>query len=185
MIASILCIYMAAHSVQSTWTYFTMLRFDWDEATVGWSLALVGLLVGGVQGGLIRVVIPKIGQKNAVYVGITLYTIGLTLFSLANQSWMMFAFLIPYALGGVAGPALQGIMSTQVPGNAQGELQGGLTGLVSLTSIFGPMLMTGLFHTFTDKSAGIYFPGAPFVMGAVLCFLSLVLAMRTLKKHHI
>lgn len=183
MIASILCIYMAAHAVQSTWTYFTMFRFNWDEATVGYSLALVGLLVGAVQGGLIRVVIPKIGQKWSVYVGLMLYTIGLLLFGLANQSWMMFVFLVPYALGGVAGPALQGIMSSQVPANAQGELQGGLTGLVSLTSIFGPMLMTSLFHYFTSPDAPVYFPGAPFIMGALLCLVSLLLAMRSLKKH--
>ncbi|HSY76609.1 MAG TPA: TCR/Tet family MFS transporter [Bacteroidia bacterium] len=183
MVASILCIYMAAHAVQSTWTYFTMLRFNWDEATVGYSLALVGLLVGGVQGGLIRVVIPKIGQKNSVYLGLFLYTVGLVLFSLANQSWMMFVFLIPYALGGVAGPALQGIMSGQVPANAQGELQGALTGLVSLTSFFGPLLMGGLFNYFTTAGNPIYFPGAPFIMGAILCFASLLFAMRTLKKH--
>ncbi|MGP8217355.1 MAG: TCR/Tet family MFS transporter [Bacteroidia bacterium] len=185
MVASILCIYMAAHSVQSTWTYFTMLRFKWDEALVGYSLAFVGLLVGAVQGGLIRIVIPRIGQKRSVYLGLFLYTVGLVLFSFANQSWMMFGFLIPYALGGVAGPALQGIMSSQVPANAQGELQGGLAGLVSLTSFFGPLLMGGLFKYFTHEGAPVYFPGAPFIMGAILCLLSLLLAMRTLAKHHI
>ena len=185
MVASILCVYLAAHSVQSTWTYFTMFRFNWDEATVGYSLALVGLLVGAVQGGLIRIVIPKIGQKRAIYLGLLLYTVGLLLFSLANQSWMMFAFLVPYALGGIAGPALQGVMSGQVPANEQGELQGGLTGLVSQTSITGPILMTSLFNYFTRKGGSVYFPGAPFVMGAILCFFALILAMRTLKKHNI
>jgi DHA1 family tetracycline resistance protein-like MFS transporter len=185
MVASILCIYMAAHAVQSTWTYFTMLRFDWDEALVGYSLAVVGLLVGAVQGGLIRVVIPRIGQKRSIYLGLFLYTVGLILFSLASQTWMMFVFLIPYALGGVAGPALQGVMSAQVPANAQGELQGGLTGLVSLTSFFGPLLMGGLFKYFTQAGAPIYFPGAPFIMGALLCLASLLLAMRSLAKHNI
>ena len=183
MVVSILCIYIAAHAVQSTWTYFTMLRFGWDEATVGYSLAVVGLLVGAVQGGLIRIVIPKIGQKWSVYVGLMLYAVGLLLFGLANQSWMMFVFLIPYALGGIAGPALQGIMSAQVPANAQGELQGGLTGLVSTTSIIGPLLMGGLFKYFTGPNAPVYFPGAPFFMGALLCLASLLFAMRALKKH--
>lgn len=185
MVASLLCIYMAAHAVQTTWTYFTMLKFNWDEGTVGLSLAFVGLLVGAVQGGLIRIVIPRVGQKKSVYIGLSLYTLGLLLFGLASQSWMMFAFLVPYALGGVAGPALQGIMSGQVPANAQGELQGGLTGLVSVTSIFGPLLMTWLFHYFTGPAAPVYFPGAPFLMGALLCLASLIMAMRTLAKHHI
>ena len=183
MVASILCIYMAAHAVQSTWTYFTMLKFNWDEAMVGYSLAFVGLMVAVVQGGLIRIITPKIGQKRSVYIGLLLYAIGMIFFGLANQSWMMFAFIIPYSLGGIAGPSLQGIMSSQVPPNAQGELQGGLTGLVSLTSIFGPALMTGLFNYFTHKGTPAYFPGAPFFMGAFLCLLSLLFAMRTLKKH--
>jgi len=185
MVASILCIYVAAHSVQSTWTYFTMLKFKWNEDTVGYSLAFVGLIVGGVQGGLIRIVIPKIGQKRSVYAGLILYTIGLFLFGLANQSWMMFAFIVPYAMGGIAGPALQGIMSEKVPANAQGELQGGLTGLVSLTSIFGPMLMGGLFNFFTRAGTPLYLPGAPFFMGAFICLLSLLFAMRTLAKHQV
>lgn len=185
MVASILCIYMAAHAVQSTWTYYTMLKFNWNEDTVGYSLAFVGLLVGAVQGGLIRVVIPKIGQKRSIYVGLFLYTVGMVLFAFASESWMMFAFLVPYALGGVAGPALQGVMSGQVPPNAQGELQGGLTGLVSLTSFFGPLLMGSLFHTFTDKNAPVYFPGAPFIMGAILCLASLLFAMRALAKHSV
>jgi len=183
MVVSILCIYMAAHAVQSTWTYYTMLKFNWNEDTVGYSLAFVGLLVGAVQGGLIRIVIPKIGQKRSIYVGLFLYTVGMILFGFASQSWMMFAFLVPYALGGVAGPALQGIMSAQVPPNAQGELQGGLTGLVSLTSFFGPLLMGNLIHYFTKKDAPIYFPGAPFIMGAILCLASLLFAMRSLAKH--
>jgi DHA1 family tetracycline resistance protein-like MFS transporter len=183
LIASIICIYIAAHAVQSTWTYYTMLKFSWNEDTVGYSLAVVGLVVAMVQGGLIRIIIPKIGKKRSVYAGLILYAIGMLLFGLANESWMMFAFIIPYSMGGIAGPALQGIMTGQVPANAQGELQGGLTGLIRLTSIFGPMLMGGLFRFFTKTDAPVFFPGAPFFMGAFLCLLSMLLAMRSLAKH--
>ena len=98
---------------------------------------------------------------------------------------MMFAFMIPYALGGIAGPAIQSIISGQVPPNEQGELQGAITSLVSLTSIVGPVLMTGLFAYFTSKNAPIYFPGAPFMMGAVLTLISVFLAMAVLKKQKI
>jgi DHA1 family tetracycline resistance protein-like MFS transporter len=71
--------------------------------------------------------------------GLFLYSTGLILFAFASQGWMMFAFLMPYCLGGIAGPALQGYISNNVPANAQGELQGGLTSLMSLSSIFGPL----------------------------------------------
>ena len=94
----------------------------------------------------------------------------------------MFVFLVPYCLGGIAGPALQGIISGGVPPNEQGELQGGLTSLVSATSVVGPPLMTQLFAYFTSSAAPVYFPGAPFLLGAVLTLISLLLAIRFLRS---
>jgi DHA1 family tetracycline resistance protein-like MFS transporter len=140
-------------------------------------------MIAVVQGGLIRIINPKLGPKKSVYLGLLLYTIGYILFAFANQGWMIYAILVPYCLGGIAGPSLQGIMSNAVPANQQGELQGGLTSLMSLTTIFGPLLMTGLFAHYTSPSSKIYFPGAPFIMGAILSILSLFFTMRTLKKH--
>ena len=150
---------------------------------IGLSLGLVGLLVGIVQGGLIRYIHPRLGSKRSVYVGLTIYSAGMLAFAFANQSWMMFAFMVPYCLGGIAGPALQGIMSGQVPPNEQGELQGALTSLVSLTSIFGPVLMTGLFSYFTKTGTPAYLPGAPMFMGAVLMVISAIMARMSLKKN--
>jgi DHA1 family tetracycline resistance protein-like MFS transporter len=184
LVVSMVLLYIGAHAVQSNWSFYTMFRFGWTEATVGWSLAAVGLMIGLVQGLLIRVVNPKIGTKNAVYIGMTLYSIGMLLFAFATQGWMMFVFLIPYCLGGIAGPALQSIISGQVPPSAQGELQGALTSLVSATSIIGPLLMNNLFYFFSRKDAPIYFPGAPFVAGAILFGLSTLLAARMLKKRY-
>lgn len=185
LIVSFTLIYLAAQSVQSTWPYFTMLRFNWNPKMVGYSLSVVGLLIALVQGGLIRYTIPAFGQKNSVYVGLTLYAVALVLFAFADKSWMMFAFLVPYCLGGIAGPALQSIISSQVPHNEQGELQGGLTSLMSLTFIFGPLLMNNLFAWFTSKAAPVYFPGAAFMAGAVLMFLSIFFAIPSLKKYHL
>jgi DHA1 family tetracycline resistance protein-like MFS transporter len=182
LIGSLVLIYIAAHAVQSTWTFFTMARFKWSESLVGYSLGFVGLLSGLVQGLLIRVTIPKLGQKKSIVFGLLLYSIGLFLFAFANQSWMMFAILVPYCLGGIAGPALQGLISNQIPPNEQGELQGGLTSLISVTSIIGPPLMTTLFAWFTDKHAPFLFPGAPFLMGAVLMLISTLLAIRSFRR---
>lgn len=182
LIVSLILIYIAAHAVQSTWTYFTMERFKWTKTMVGISLSFVGLLSGLVQGLLIRITIPKLGQKKSIAIGLLLYSVGLFLFSIANQSWMMFAILIPYCLGGIAGPAIQGLISNQIPPNEQGELQGGLTSLMSVTSIIGPPLMTTLFAWFTGKNAPVQFPGAPFLMGAILMLVSTVLAVRSFRR---
>jgi DHA1 family tetracycline resistance protein-like MFS transporter len=95
---------------------------------------------------------------------------------------MMFAFMIPYCLGGIAGPALQAIISGHVPPNEQGELQGALTSLMSLTSIIGPILMTHLFAYFTKPEAPVYLPGSPFFMGSLLMLASTILAYFALRK---
>lgn len=175
-------VYFAGHAVQSVWTFYTMQKFKWSEDLVGYSLGFIGLMIAVVQGGLIRIAIPKLGQERSIWIGLTLYALGMVLFGLANKSWMMFAYMVPYALGGIAGPALQGIMTNQVPANEQGELQGGLTSLMSLSSIFGPWFMTYIFYYFTNANAPIYLPGAPYFVGAALMLLSAFLAIRSFKK---
>ncbi|NUO02372.1 MAG: TCR/Tet family MFS transporter [Saprospiraceae bacterium] len=182
LIGSMLCLYIAAHASQSTWSYYTMEKFKWNEEWVGYSLGFVGLTIGLVQGLLTRVIIPKLGTVRSVFIGLSLSATGYICFALATQGWMMFALMIPFALGGIAGPSLQGIISGQVPANEQGELQGALTGLISATSIVGPLLMTNLFSWFTAKEAPVYFPGAPFMMGALLTLLGIAMAVRPLKK---
>ncbi len=167
LVASLVLVYLAAHSVQSNWSFFNIEKFKWSPKMIGISLGAIGLLVGAVQGGLVRFVNPKLGNERSVYVGLGLYSLGLLLFSFATQSWMMFVFLIPYCLGGIAGPALQAIISGHVPRNEQGELQGALTSLMSATSIIGPPMMTNLFAYFTKPTAPVYFPGASFLLGAV------------------
>ncbi len=176
LVGSLVLIYLASHAVQSNWSFFNIEKFNWTPQQIGISLGVVGLLVGGVQGGLVRVVNPKIGNEKSVYIGLALYSIGLLLFAFASQSWMMYAFLIPYCLGGISGPALQSIISGNVPPTEQGELQGALTSLISTTSIVGPLLMTNLFAYFTAPSSFVYFPGISFFVGAVLMLLSLVWA---------
>jgi DHA1 family tetracycline resistance protein-like MFS transporter len=181
LIISFFLIYVASHAVQSNWSYFNIEKFKWSPKMIGISLAVVGVLVSLVQGVLVRFVNPKIGNEKSVYVGLGLYTIGLVLFGLASQSWMMFAFLIPYCLGGISGPGLQAIISGSVPANEQGELQGSLTSIISITSIIGPLVMSNLFAFFTGPIAPFYFPGAPFMLAALLMLLSCLFAYKALR----
>jgi len=181
LVVSLILIYIAAQAVQSTWTFFTMEKFSWNEAWVGYSLGFVGIMSALVQGWLIRLTIPKLGQQKSIWIGLLFYSAGLFLFAFATKGWMMFAILVPYCLGGIAGPALQGLISQEVPPNEQGELQGGLTSLMSATTIIGPPLMTSLFAYFTSKSAPVQFAGAPFMMGGVLMLLSTILVIRSFR----
>src|SRR6185437_2217762 len=141
---------------------------------VGYSLGFVGLMIAIVQGGLIRLILPKLGQRRAIFIGFTINGICMLLFALATEAWMMFVILIPFAFAGIANHSLQGIISNHVPATEQGELQGGLTSMISLTSIIGPLLMNNLFAWFTKEGAPVFFPGAPFVLVALLVGISVV-----------
>jgi len=178
-------VYLASHAVQTTWSYYGIEKFNWRGREIGISLGVVGLCVGLVQGVLIRKTIPLFGQERSVYLGLVLYSLGMLLFAVATKGWMMYAFTAVYCMGGICGPALQGIISNHIPANEQGELQGGLTSLISATAIVGPLLMTQLFSYFTDKKAPVHLPGAPFIAGAFLMLGSAFFAYRTLysEKH--
>lgn len=180
LMISILLLYTAAHAIMSNWNYFTIHRFGWSETMVGISLAVVGVLVALVQAGLTRIINPKIGSERSLYYGLAFYSVGMLLFGLASQSWMMFVFLVPYCLGGIAQPALQSVMAGKVPPDAQGELQGAITSTMSLAAIIGPFVMNNLFFYFTHDKSPVYLPGAPFFLGAILMTASFFIAYRTL-----
>ena len=173
---SFFLIYLGAQAIQGNWNYYTIYRFHWSEKMVGYSLATVGLLVAAVQVGLIRIVNPRLGNERSIYIGLCFYALGMVLFAFANEGWMMFVFLIPYCLGGIAGPALQSTLAGHVPPNEQGELQGALSSLMSLTTIIGPFLMSNLFYYFTKDQAPVHFPGAPFLLGSVFMLASAVIS---------
>ncbi|MBK7696976.1 MAG: hypothetical protein IPI30_22525 [Saprospiraceae bacterium] len=104
---------------------------------VGYSLAFVGLMMAIVQGGLSRILIPKIGPVNSIYFGMAMAIFGYFAYAFAPSGIFMYLIMVPFSLSGIAGPSIQGLVANQVPPNAQGELQGGLTSLMSVTAIFG------------------------------------------------
>ncbi|MBO9633580.1 MAG: TCR/Tet family MFS transporter [Chitinophagaceae bacterium] len=182
LVISLVIIYIASHAVQTNWAYYGKEKFNWGHFEIGVSLGVVGLMVGLVQGLLIRKTIPLFGQEKSIYYGFLLYGLGMLLFALATQGWMMYVFTVVYCLGGIGNPALMGVISNHVPANEQGELQGALTSLMSVTAIIGPPIMTQMFRFFTEKSAPVYMPGAPFYLGALMIFAATWLAYRTLYK---
>ena len=179
LVTALVFMYIAFHALQTNWSFYTMYKFHWDEKWVGISLGVSGLVAAIVQGGLIRVINPKIGNERSIIYGFIFYAIGMFLFAFANQSWMMYAILIPYGLGGIAGPSLQSVISSEVPKNEQGELQGALASLASATAIIGPPLMTNTFYFFTHENAPVLFPGAPFLLGFLLIVISLFIVYKS------
>jgi DHA1 family tetracycline resistance protein-like MFS transporter len=174
-------LYLGAQAVMTNWQYYTMLKFGWEEKAIGISIMTVGIVVAFVQGVLVRVVNSRIGNSKAMLIGLTLYTIGMAGFGLApSGTWMLIAIL-PYCLGGINGPAIQSLMTESVPSNAQGELQGIITSVQSITSIIGPVMMAGIFSHFT-RSGNTYFPGAAFITAAFLMLIALIIAWLTIRS---
>ncbi len=173
---------LAGQALPSTWSYYGIERYDWSPKDIGISLMVVGLLVAIAQGFLVSIAVREFGKRNVVVFGFLMWTIGMFLFSLAEEPWMLYAFLIPYALGGVAGPTVQGIISNQVSEREQGNLQGAITGLVSVTAILGQLIFSPVFYFFIRPEGTIYFPGAPYVLAAVFLFVALLFAVMAMKK---
>lgn len=182
LVLSLFLVNIARFAIEGTWSFYTIEKFSWTKLEVGLSLGFVGLMIALVQGGLIRIIIPKLGQERSLYLGLAITALGQFAFAFASNSWMMYAIMIPFAFGGIAGPAFQGIISGHVAANEQGELQGGLTSLMSVATILGQPLMLGLFRNFTKEDATFYFPGAPFLMAFILTSISLFFTMKTIKK---
>jgi DHA1 family tetracycline resistance protein-like MFS transporter len=182
LVGALFCLQIAGQTHPSTWSYFTMKEFGWNLKQVGWSLAFVGLIVAIVQGGLNRIINPKIGDKNSVIIGLLFYGMGFMLFSIATTGWMMYIYMIPFGLGGIAGPSLQSLITKQVAPNEQGELQGGITSLQSVTTIIGPLIASNLFSYYSDGKDHFQFPGAAFFMAGLLTFLALGIALRSFPK---
>jgi len=179
---SFFLIYLGAQAVQGSWNFFTIYQFDWSEGMIGISLAVVGVLTGLVQGGLTRILNPKIGNEKSIYLGLSLYALGLVLFAFATEGWMMFVFLVPYCLGSICGPSLQSLIAGHVESSQQGELQGALTSLMSLTTILGPLLMNSTFSYFTTPRAPFHFPGIHFLIGAACMLGGLWIVRRILTR---
>lgn len=170
MCAVIVLMRLAHDSNPVIFTYYVYAKFHWTPELVGYSLMAVGALMAVVYGFLVRIVIPKIGEVASVYLGLAFGAMGFAGYAFATQTWMMFAWMVPFALMGLVMPALNGIMSKAVGPREQGELQGALACIGSLTSIAAPPLLTNLFAYFTSASAPVYFPGAAF-LAASLCLV--------------
>jgi DHA1 family tetracycline resistance protein-like MFS transporter len=174
--------YVSGHAVQSTWTYFNIEKFGWSEFQIGISLGIIGLWVVLVNGLLIEPFIRYFGIVKAILLSSVLMGIGNILFAFATEGWMMYIFMLPYILGGICEPAIQSLISNKIPLNEQGEVQGALTGLISLSSIIGPPVMSNLFSFFAVKESVFYFPGAAFILGAIITLISTILLYPALKK---
>lgn len=173
------CTSLAQRGLESVWVLYTSFRYDWDMLTNGLALGLVGLTSTIVQGGLVRPMVKKFGERRTAKIGIAVSATAFLGYGLASEGWMIPCIIVFGSLGGVAGPAIQSIVAGTVSPTEQGKTQGALTSLMSLTAIIAPLLFTaGLFSYFTSPAAMFSLPGAPFLTGSILIFTALIVIRR-------
>ena len=165
----------AHNALPAVWAWFSEAKFGWTPMDIGWSLAFVGVTSAIVQGGLTSKVIPKIGEAKAAMIGISALTLAFTGYALFTPSGAyVYMWIIVGAIGGFTMPAMQGLMTRAAPADAQGELQGAISSVMSISMAISPLIMTQVFSKFTAPDAKVYFPGAPLLLGAMILACSLV-----------
>jgi DHA1 family tetracycline resistance protein-like MFS transporter len=170
---------LAQFSLNSTYVLFTDYRFGWGPQAVGYTLSLVGLCSGLVQAMLVRRLMPKLGERKMILIGLPLCVAGYLAFGLAPTPWLFLLAIPVFCLGGLAGPPAQSMMTHQVDPHEQGRLQGALSSLASLAGIFGPAMFANLFALFISDHAPVpHLPGAAFVLAALLLVVATLVAIR-------
>jgi DHA1 family tetracycline resistance protein-like MFS transporter len=171
-----LFLWMVAHQVMpATWSFYTKYRYDWSEAMIGASLAAVGLVMVMSQTMMLRVLVHRLGERRAALTGIAIASLGYLGYATATAGWMMFVWLVTWFFGAIVMPTTNALLSRRVAPDAQGELQGAVASLFSLSSIAGPPLMTQLFSRFSGPGAPVHLPGAAFLASTLLALASLAI----------
>jgi DHA1 family tetracycline resistance protein-like MFS transporter len=157
------------------WAYFGALQFGWGPGMIGLSLGVFGIGIAVVQGLLMKPILSRLGERNAVIFGLSVDVLAFVLLGFVTNGWIALALTPLTALGSVAGPALQGIMSRTAADDQQGELQGTIASINAVATIVAPLVMTRTFFYFTQPDALMYLPGAPFLLAAILTIGSIAI----------
>jgi len=178
-LAAVILIANTAHYVYpSVFVLFAEYKYHWNERQVSWVLALVGVCSAIVQAGLVRRVVPALGERRTLLLGLACGVAGFTIYGFAGAGWMFLIGLPISALWGMAGPATQALITRQVSADAQGRVQGALTSLISLAGILAPLVFAGTFGLFISSHAPLHLPGAPWLLAAALLFVGLLIGWR-------
>jgi DHA1 family tetracycline resistance protein-like MFS transporter len=165
-------------SLHGSWSYISGYRYSWSPLDIGLSLAAVGVLAVLVNGLLVRRAVDWLGEWRTAVVGVSAGAIGYSLHALAVEPWIAYAAIIVGALGGLTVPAIQALMTSRAPADAQGELQGAITTLTSLTVMTGPPVFSHMLTAFSGEDAIAYAPGAPFLLSIACALAALVMLHR-------
>ncbi|EPG6889624.1 TCR/Tet family MFS transporter, partial [Acinetobacter baumannii] len=176
----LLIIYFSAQLIgqipATVWVLFTENRFGWNSMMVGFSLAGLGLLHSVFQAFVAGRIATKWGEKTAVLLGFIADSSAFAFLAFISEGWLVFPVLILLAGGGIALPALQGVMSIQTKSHQQGALQGLLVSLTNATGVIGPLLFAVIYnHSLPIWDGWIWIIGLAFYCIIILLSMTFML----------
>lgn len=178
-LALAMVLYFLAHeALPSVFVLYTTHRYGWTEQQVAWSLSAVGLASATVSGGLVGPVVKALGERRTLLLSLGAGMLGFLGYALAPTGAWFLAGIPLVGLWGLTGPSVQSLLTQRVSPTEQGQLQGSIAALRSLTGIFGPLLFTQVFAAAIDPSLSFQLPGAPYFLGAGLLLMSMAVAAR-------
>ena len=167
-------IFQLAHMVYpSTWSFWATARFGWSPREIGWSLAFVGFMSVIVQAGLTGRAVKALGERRTLLIGMASSAIAFIGYTLITAGWQAYALFVVSSLQGFVMPSVQGLLSRLVDATRQGQLQGGMGSMGSVSLILGPLMLTQALAFGIDHS----FPGAAFALAAVLTLAATALVV--------
>lgn len=176
-LASALFLYYIAHeSLPSMFVIYTDYRYHWSNQLTGLALAGIGVCSTIVSALLISLAIKRLGDLRTLYTGLLFGCCGFALYALASNTALFLLGCPLIALWGLAGPAMQSLMSQRVSPSEQGQLQGALSSLFGIAGMIGPILFTQIFALAIAQHQALSIPGAPYWLASALLFASLALA---------
>jgi MFS transporter, DHA1 family, tetracycline resistance protein len=177
-LATIQFLAYTAHNVFSVWALYAIYRYAWNQFTVGLSLTIVGICAIVISGGLTGRMVKRFGEKRTLYTGQFFGAAGMFAAGLARNGALYLSSVPIISLWNMSMPAAQGLMTHRVGESEQGELQGALGSLRSITFIIGPVLFSQTFSFFIDPKHSFHVPGAPFYLGGALLFTAMLMSTR-------
>ncbi len=177
-LAGVLFLFYLAHQVlQSTFVLYTTHRYGWDVRTVGLSLGITGVGSILVQSFVIRPFVKRFGERGALYFGLACGSVGMFWYATAWTGWLYWGGAPVFALMGLVGPGINGLMSRRVSSTEQGRLQGANSGLMAMAGLVGPLLFTEVFAWSIGRRPEL--PGLALYLSAAFLLGALALAVRT------
>ena len=167
-----------AHNVFSVWVLYAIYRYNWSELTNGISLMVVGIVTAIISGGLTGPMVKRFGEKKTLYTGQFFGASGMLVAGLAKTGAWLFGSIPIISLWNISMPAAQSMMTHRVSEREQGELQGAIQSMRSITFIIGPILFLQTFRWFIDPKHSVHVPGAPYYLASALLFTAMLMATR-------